>query len=64
MRLGIYTLTGQRVRLLVDGSLDAGWHEARWDGRDEAGRALGSGVYLCRLTVGGAVLCGKLTLVR
>jgi hypothetical protein len=39
-------------------------HEAAWDGRDDRGRAVASGVYLARLEAGGLVQQHKLTLVR
>ena len=47
--LEIYNLLGQRVRTLVDGAIDAGSHTVVWDGRDELGSSLSSGVYLYRL---------------
>jgi hypothetical protein len=37
------------VRTLVDGPFVAGSHEALWDGRDDAGRGVASGVYLMQL---------------
>ena len=40
---------GQRVRSLVSGVLEAGWHQASWDGRSDAGARVASGVYLCQL---------------
>ncbi|MBD3236478.1 MAG: hypothetical protein GF330_07230, partial [Candidatus Eisenbacteria bacterium] len=48
--LGVFSLDGRRVRTLVRGILGAGLHTASWDGRDDRGRAVGSGVYLIRLT--------------
>jgi hypothetical protein len=43
---------GRRVAVLVDGALEAGAHEAVWDGRDAAGRPAAAGVYLYRLDAG------------
>ena len=51
--LGIYDVSGRRVRLLVDGVLTAGRHAATWDGRDDRGRGAPSGVYFYRLVAGG-----------
>jgi hypothetical protein len=45
VRLFVYSILGQRVRVLVDQTLPAGEHSARWDGRDHAGREAGSGIY-------------------
>jgi len=52
--LRIFTASGRLARTLVsiDG-LPAGSYHTRWNGRDDAGRDLGSGVYFARLTVGG-----------
>ena len=47
--LRIYDLTGREVRLLQNDSLEAGTYSVIWDGRDNSGRAVGSGIYLCRL---------------
>ncbi|MBZ0268896.1 T9SS type A sorting domain-containing protein [bacterium] len=49
-RLVVYDLAGRRLRTLVSGTLPAGRHEIRWDGRDERGRQVASGVYFYRLT--------------
>ncbi len=48
-RLEILDATGRRVRTLHDGPLAAGTRDFRWDGRDDSGRRLASGVYLARL---------------
>lgn len=47
--LSIHDLLGQRARLLVPGNLPAGRHAVSWDGTDERGRPVGSGVYFCSL---------------
>ncbi len=52
VKLEIYNLLGQRVRLLVSGLYNSGVHTARWDGKDDAGRSLGSGVYFYRIEAG------------
>jgi hypothetical protein len=62
--LAIYDITGQRVRELVDGFVEAGVATSGWDGRDEQKRPLASGVYLCRLSTGKVVQTRKLVLLR
>ncbi len=65
VRLTVHDAAGRRVRTLVDGTLvQAGRHAAPWDGRDDAGRAVGSGVYFCRLEAGPDVRFSKLVLLR
>ena len=64
VQLAVYALNGQQVQSLVQGVAASGWHVARWDGRDDAGRAVASGVYLYRLDTTDGVRTGKMTLVR
>ena len=64
VRLAIYNLMGQRVRLLADGWVDAGAHRVRWDGRTAAGVEAASGVYWAVLQAEGAVQTAKLALIR
>jgi hypothetical protein len=43
----IFNIRGQLVRTLLDSEYEAGHHQIVWNGRDEKGRQLASGVYLC-----------------
>jgi len=52
VRLAIYDVLGQEVRVLVSERQPAGWYRVSWDGRDEAGQPVSSGVYLYRLEAG------------
>ncbi len=63
-RLEVFALTGQRVAVLHEGPRKAGLHRLRWDGRDDQGRQLASGVYVYRLVTADAVQTRKLTLLR
>jgi len=65
-RLTIWSTTGQLVRTLVDGHVDAGHHSVTWNGTDGAGRAVASGVYLVRLESAdaGKADVRRITLVR
>ena len=51
-KLIIYDVNGRRVKTLVDQSLKAGTHEEVWDGTDDAGRTVTSGVYWSQLQTG------------
>jgi len=64
VRLKIYNATGRLVRTLVDGSLSEGVHSQRWDGTDDSGRRVASGVYLYRLETSGRTLSRKLIMVK
>jgi hypothetical protein len=50
VRLVVYDVRGARVRTLVDGELRGGRYTVEWDGRNDGGEAVGSGVYFYRLT--------------
>ena len=47
--LRVFDATGRHVRTVLIARLNAGNHTAVWDGRDEAGRPVGGGVYFARL---------------
>lgn len=49
----VFDLLGKRTARLVDGTLAAGKHEIRWDGRDAGGRTVGNGVYYLRMRADG-----------
>ena len=63
-RLEVFALNGQRVVVLRQGPQQAGYHRLRWNGRDDAGRPVASGMYLYRLVTDEAVLTRKLMLLR
>jgi hypothetical protein len=50
VRLEIFNILGQRVRILTGGMQRAGYRQVVWDGSDGAGQAVSSGVYFYRLT--------------
>jgi len=60
----IYSITGQLVRTIAVPAAAAGNRAVPWDGSDQAGRAVASGVYLITLSPGGGTSVAKLTLVR
>jgi hypothetical protein len=51
--LRIYDASGQPVRTLHDGFLPIGSHQRIWNGRDDAGRGVATGVYFARMVVAG-----------
>ena len=62
--LDVYNAVGQRVRTLARGVLPSGDHRATWNGRDEFGRDVASGVYYYRLQAADFLAVGKMTLLR
>ena len=63
-RLAVYDVSGRLVAVLAEGVHEAGEHEAVWNGRDAAGRQLGSGVYFVRLEFAGSVSTRKMVMVK
>jgi hypothetical protein len=64
VRIDVFDLRGRRVRTLVDGVREVGVHRADWDGRDQRGVPVASGVYLVRLQAGGTDTSQAITRVR
>jgi hypothetical protein len=62
--LSIYDVRGRPVRRLMDGVVDPGHHRIIWDGKDERGDHLPSGVYLYRLVTGGQSVSRKMLLLK
>jgi hypothetical protein len=63
-RLAIHDVTGRLVRTLVDAPQAWGTHEVTWDGRDDEGRAMGSGMYFVRLAGRGTVESKKIVVAK
>jgi hypothetical protein len=60
----VYDAAGKKVRSLKDGNMTAGRHACAWDGRDDAGRPAGSGVYQILLNVDSRTAVKRAVLVR
>jgi len=63
-RLAIYNIAGQLVRILVEGEEFAGTHTVRWNGRDEQGSSVSSGIYFCCLETGNLKSTRKMLLLK
>ncbi|MCB1161081.1 T9SS type A sorting domain-containing protein [bacterium] len=64
VNLAVYDLSGRRVRLLASARMEAGQHEIVWDGRDDGGAKLASGVYFSRLLAGDYSESQKMVLLK
>ena len=64
VQLGIFDLTGRRVRLLEDAERDTGPAVVRWNGHGDHGSPLAAGMYFLRLTAPGVRESRKLILAR
>jgi len=64
VKLSIYNVRGQRVVTLVDDTQPVGAHQLTWDGRNDHGLPVASGVYFCALKVGHSKKVQKMVLLR
>ena len=48
-RLAVFDVAGRRVAVIVDRTLEAGWHDVEWTLSDERGRRVNSGIYFLNL---------------
>lgn len=62
--LTVHNVNGQVVRSLVDGEYPAGPAVEVWDGKDDAGKGLATGIYFAKLTAAGADAFTKMTLLK
>jgi len=63
-RLFVYDVRGARVRVLVDENRAGGSHAVSWDGRDDAGARVASGVYYVQFEAAGVVQRQKIVLLK
>jgi immune inhibitor A len=64
IQLSIFSVEGRRLRTLIDETSPAGFRQIEWDGKDEHGDPVSSGIYLYRLEAGKQVLTKKMVLIR
>lgn len=60
----IYDVSGRAVKTLVDGTMEAGPNSVVWDGTDDAGRKVGSGVYWSQMKVGTFLSNKKMVILK
>ncbi len=64
VRLAIYNVAGERVRTLANEEFAAGGHTRVWDGRNDSGALVSSGIYFYRLTAPGFSQTRKMVLLK
>ena len=64
VKLAIYNLVGQKIRGLIEEFKTAGRYDVRWDGKDDFGRDVGSGVYFDSLEAGSFSTTRRMLLIR
>jgi len=64
VRLQIMNIRGQVVRVLIDEERPAGWYEVTWDGKNESGINVASGIYLYMIEADSKKILKKMTIIR
>jgi hypothetical protein len=62
--LNIYDIRGRRVKSLVDSDLESGSHRIQWNGQEESGVPVSSGIYLYTLKTGEGIHTRKMTVLK
>ncbi|MFN0150054.1 MAG: FlgD immunoglobulin-like domain containing protein [bacterium] len=64
VRIDVFDVSGRRVQTLAAGAMPRGFHALVWDGRNDAGRAAGAGVYFYRLVTATETFTRRTVLAR
>jgi len=64
VEISIYNTLGQKVRTLVNSSITAGYHETKWNGMNDAGETVSSGIYFITLKAGNFIKTRKMIYLR
>ncbi|RMH76770.1 MAG: T9SS C-terminal target domain-containing protein, partial [Calditrichaeota bacterium] len=64
VELKVYDGLGREIATLVNEEMAPGMYEVQWDGRDDTGKPVSSGVYLYRLKAGNFTATRKMVLMR
>ncbi|MHB1050902.1 MAG: FlgD immunoglobulin-like domain containing protein [Bacteroidota bacterium] len=64
VRMSVYDILGREVRTLLNGDLNAGFHQVVWDGKNNAGTSVSSGVYIYRIEAGSFISTKKMMLMK
>lgn len=64
VRIDIFNIVGQKVKTLVDEEMKAGVYKADWDGKDEKGTPVSSGIYFYRMRAGDFSNMKKMVLLK
>jgi hypothetical protein len=63
-RLALYDISGRLVRTLAEGTFEAGRYHRAWDGTDEAGQRVATGIYFVRFDAGSMQAREKIVVIR
>lgn len=64
INISIYNLSGQKIKTLVNENKGAGYHTVKWDGKNESGNKVPTGIYFYNMKAGNFKATQKLTLIK
>ena len=64
VKIDIYSITGQKIKALVNNTMNAGYHKIEWNATDENGAKVSSGVYIYQLRCGNEVFTKKMIFTK
>ncbi len=64
VELTIFNVSGQKIRTILSQYMESGWHHASWDGKNDTGQDVSSGVYLLQMRAADFQASNKITLLR
>jgi len=64
VRLAIYNILGQTIKVIVNEKIGAGFHSVYWDGRDQNGKEVSAGVYFYKMEAGEFSATQRLIVIR
>jgi len=64
VKIEIYNIKGQMIKTLMNGNKTAGNHTLIWDGKDDYGKPLSSGIYFCRFSSNRLIQTSKIVLLK
>lgn len=62
--IAVYNISGELINRLTSAPYERGWHTVHWNGRDQTGERVSSGLYICWLSSGSMTLTRKMVLVK
>lgn len=64
VKVNVYNILGQRIRILVDKKMEAGFHQVQWNGLSDTGLRAASGIYLLRFEAGDVIQTRRMVLMK
>ena len=64
VNLSIFDMKGRKIRQMNLGALSTGFHKVLWDGKNNFGNELPSGIYMAVLEVGGKINIQKISFIK